>query len=367
MAVPFQTVGLIGLGLIGGSLARSIRAHYPDTQICAYDTDLNNLTQALAQGVINTACTEADAAFASCSLVILCAPVQANESYLPALKNICSPDCLISDVGSVKSGIHKAVKALGLERQFIGGHPMAGSEKSGYASSSDHLLENAYYILTACEETPGERLAAFSSYVQSLGAIPLLCSCAEHDHIVAAVSHLPHLIAASLVDLVRAQDSPDEKMKMIAAGGFEDITRLASSSPVMWEQICMLNEQPIEEMLDAYIQSLCRIKSQLCSHSSGAIRQLFETSRDYRDSLPSSASGPLARVYAIYCDIIDEAGGIAIIATILASKNISIKNIGIIHNRSFEEGVLRIEFYEEDACRLAASLLKKYRYTVYEI
>ncbi len=367
MTAHFHTVGFIGLGLIGGSLARSIRKFYPDTHICAYDTDLGNLSQALSQGVINAACSAVDASFSSCQLIFLCAPVTTNESYLPLIGKYCPSHCLITDVGSVKSGIYQAAVSSGLEDRFIGGHPMAGSEKSGYASSSDHLIENAYYILTPNENTDSALLEYFSSYLHSLGAIPLVCSCAEHDHVVAAVSHLPHLIAASLVNLVRESDTPDEKMKLIAAGGFKDITRIASSSPEMWEQICMLNEQPIEEMLDAYIQSLCQVRSALRSRSCGSIRRLFETSRDYRDSIPAASAGPISRVYAIYCDIIDEAGGIAIIATILASKNISIKNIGIIHNRSFEEGVLRIEFYEEDACRLAVSLLKKYRYTVYEI
>ena len=155
-------------------------------------------------------------------------------------------------------------------------------------------------------------------------------------------------------------------MKMIAAGGFKDITRNASSSPVMWQQICELNQKPIEEMLDRYISYLSSIREMVHNRESEEIYRLFETSRDYRNSIPDNSSGPIKKVYAIYCDIIDEAGGIATIATILASNNINIRNIGIIHNRSFEEGVLRIEFYQEDACEKAATLLRKYRYTVYE-
>ena len=202
--------------------------------------------------------------------------------------------------------------------------------------------------------------------VASLGAIPLTVKAEEHDHIVAAVSHLPHLIAAGLVNVVHDSDSPDEKMKTIAAGGFKDITRIASSSPVMWQQICALNGGPIEEMLDRYIQYMTDIRKMIHEHNEQGIYDLFEASRDYRDSIPGTSAGPIKKAYALYCDIIDEAGGIAAIATILAANRISIKNIGIIHNRSFEEGVLRIEFYEQEACDNAVLLLKKYRYIVYE-
>ncbi|MCI5480844.1 MAG: prephenate dehydrogenase [Lachnospiraceae bacterium] len=362
----FQTIGFIGLGLIGGSIARAIRKFHPDTQIAAFDTNLDNLTLSLSEGVITSACTKVDETFSSCDLIFLCAPVNDNNTYLPVIRKLMKPGAVLTDVGSVKSGIHQEVCRHGLESCFIGGHPMAGSEKSGYSNSNDHLIENAYYILTPAEEFPEEDAASMEAYVRSLGAIPLVIRMEEHDHIVAAVSHLPHLIAAGLVNVVKESDSPDEKMKMIAAGGFKDITRIASSSPVMWQQICELNQKPIEEMLDRYISYLSSIREMVHNRESEEIYRLFETSRDYRNSIPDNSSGPIKKVYAIYCDIIDEAGGIATIATILASNNINIRNIGIIHNRSFEEGVLRIEFYQEDACEKAAALLRKYRYTVYE-
>lgn len=216
--------------------------------------------------------------------------------------------------------------------------------KSGYRHSSDHLIENAYYILTPEADVPLDVVEDMEQLVVSLGAIPFTIKAEEHDHIVAAVSHLPHLIAAGLVNVVRDADSPDEKMKTIAAGGFKDITRIASSSPVMWQQICALNGGPIEEMLDRYIRYMTNIREMIHAHNAQGIYDLFETSRDYRDSIPGSSAGPIKKAFALYCDIIDEAGGIAAIATILAANRISIKNIGIIHNRSFEEGVLRIDF-----------------------
>ena len=153
----------------------------------------------------------------------------------------------------------------------------------------------------------------------------------------------------------------------LAAGGFKDITRIASSSPVMWQQICLKNGKNISHILGQYIEALIQAKLSIDTEDENALYTLFESSRDYRNSMPNTSAGPIKKQFAVYCDIIDEAGGIAAIATILASNNLSIKNIGIIHNREFEEGVLRIEFYDESSSSKASALLKKYRYIVYEV
>ena len=155
-------------------------------------------------------------------------------------------------------------------------------------------------------------------------------------------------------------------MKQLAAGGFKDITRIASSSPTMWQHICLKNKDNIVNILDEYIAVLENAKRSVADGMESDIYNFFETSKNYRNSIPGGSSGPIKRMFAVYCDIIDEAGGSATIATILAANNINLKNIGIIHNREFEEGVLRIEFYDEASSKKAAELLQKYRYVVYE-
>ncbi|MBP3926346.1 MAG: prephenate dehydrogenase/arogenate dehydrogenase family protein, partial [Clostridium sp.] len=197
-------------------------------------------------------------------------------------------------------------------------------------------------------------------------ALPVTLGYKEHDYITGTISHLPHIIASSLVNFVKASDTEEEWMKHLAAGGFKDITRIASSSPTMWQHICSQNRENITQILTGYIQLLTEAKEQIAAGDEQAVYGLFDSSRNYRNSIPDSSSGPIKKAYVVYCDIIDEAGGIAAIATILASNHLSIKNIGIIHNREFEEGVLRIEFYEEDSSKKASLLLQKYRYIVYE-
>ena len=148
-------------------------------------------------------------------------------------------------------------------------------------------------------------------------------------------------------------DNDAEYMKTIAAGGFRDITRIASSSPVMWQQICVENQKNISEVLDEFIRMLIQIRCTIDNKEAENLYEMFASSKEYRDSIDMVSSGPLSRSYVLYLDIADEAGGIATIATTLAMDNISIKNIGIIHNREFEEGVLQIEFYEEEAMERA--------------
>lgn len=361
-----KTIGFIGLGLIGGSIAKAIRKFHPDYHILAYARHKETLAAALNDGVIDGVLEKEDDRYRSCDYIFLCAPVEYNIEYLKYLKDVISSNCIITDAGSVKGPIHQAVEELGLDHNFIGGHPMAGSERSGFASSTDHLLENAYYILTPGGEVPLNKLTEFSELVDSLGAIPMVLTAQEHDFITAGVSHLPHIIASSLVNLVSALDNDAEYMKTIAAGGFRDITRIASSSPVMWQQICLENTKNISTVLDEYIRMLIQIRCSVDNKDADQLYQLFAASRDYRDSIDVTSSGLITKTYVLYLDIVDEAGGIATIATILAMEHISIKNIGIIHNREFEQGVLKIEFYEENAMKQGAALLRKRNYIIYE-
>lgn len=243
---------------------------------------------------------------------------------------------------------------------------MAGSERFGYANSKARLLENAYYILTPTPHTAPGRLDAYRILVEAMGAIPLVLDYRQHDYVTAGISHLPHVIAASLVNLVRDSDSEEGIMKMVAAGGFKDITRIASSSAAMWQQICLTNTENITRLLDSYIDSLSRIREQLNKRQGEALYQLFDSARIYRESFINASSGPIKRVYSFNVDIDDRPGMLAQVATTLAFNNINIKNIGIIHNREYEEGVLRIEFYDEASQEAAKKLLSTPQFVIHE-
>ena len=366
MNANHMTIGFIGLGLIGGSIAKTIRRIHPDSIIYGFDTDIDSLKMAKEDGTLTQYFETLDSTFSSCDIIFLCAPVSNNIEYLKELKGIISESCLLTDVGSVKEPIQSAIKELGMESNFIGGHPMAGSEKTGLSNASETLLENAYYIITPTKKSPSPAVEELTKLVRSLGAIPLVLGYEQHDYATAAISHLPHVIAYSLVNLVRESDDENEIMKTIAAGGFKDITRIASSSPVMWENICLSNQEQILKLLDNYIHTLEVVRTNIADADSPALLDAFTAAKDYRDSITITAKGALKNVYELYLDLIDETGGIATVATILASNNLSIKNIGIIHNREFEGGVLRLEMYDGESLALAVALLKKHHYTIYE-
>lgn len=358
------TCGFIGLGLIGGSIARALREKFPETRIIAYDINADTLSLALREGIANNTTTAIDASFAECDYIFLCAPVQKNDSNLLAVSRIMKPDCILTDVGSVKGSIHEHISAAGLESCFIGGHPMAGSERVGFANSKASLLENAYYILTPTPLSPSERVAEFKALVKGLGAIPIVLDSKKHDYVTAAISHLPHVVASTLVNLVRDSDSEDGIMKLVAAGGFKDITRIASSSAAMWQQICLTNTENISTLLADYIASLTAFKEALDSRKENTLYEAFDSARIYRDSFISTSRGPIKSSYSINVEIPDKSGSLAQITTLLAKEDISIKNLGISHNRESEDGALHLEFHDEAAKDKACEVLTSIGYQI---
>ena len=357
--------GFIGLGLIGGSIARALRETDPSCKIIAYSRkpelsgDLHN---ALSEKVLDDVVFSLDG-LSACDYIFLCAPVDCNISYLPELAKLISTKTILTDVGSVKSGIHAAAEAAGLSAQFIGGHPMTGSERTGFDNSNALLMENAYYAITLTEACPKERVDAFLALVKQIKSIPVVLSPSEHDDAVAAISHVPHVIAAQLVNLVRTSDEADT-MRLLAAGGFKDITRIASSSPSLWESILSANTTFVLPTLRRYISLLTEAEQALVSDNKEEIRALFSEAGEFRSSL-QERKGALPESFVLHADLRDEAGAIATFATLLAVHGISLKNIGIVHNRAYEQGALRIEFYDRDALDRAYALLTDNRFTVY--
>ena len=361
--------GFVGLGLIGGSIARNLRKLYPDSTILVYYYNKEKINPELLlaqeEGIVNTIVTNFTEGFPQCDIIFLCAPVLKNISYLSKLKEVMKPDCILTDVGSVKGNIHDAIRKENMETYFIGGHPMAGSEKTGYGNSTLSLLENAFYVLTPTIKTPDSHLNTMEKLVKAIGAIPIILQAKEHDNVTAAISHVPHIIAATLVNLVQDHDDGKEHMRALAAGGFKDITRIASSSPIMWENICLTNPDSIVSFLHIFNDYIQQIITAIEQNNSDYLLNYFGRSKSYRDNIQNKSVSIIEPVYEILVDVMDKKGTIATVATILASHDISIKNIGIIHNREFSQGALHIEFYEEAVRMNAISILKDYNYKLF--
>ncbi len=364
-------LGFIGFGLIGASIAKALKANKPGKYgICVYDyhKDENpSLNKAVADGCIDSLRKDFNDLF-SCRAVFLCAPALKNIPYLSQLKEEAEKRKtelpLLSDVGSVKGNIVKAAEELGLGERFIGGHPMAGSEKTGYENAGEKLLENAYYILTPAAGSSENDLDFLKELVTDTGALPVVLDCDTHDRVTAAISHVPHIVAMELVNLVQDAGDDTELMKLLAAGGFKDITRIASSSPDMWQSILLSNREQILDTLDRFQDALVRIEAAMISNDGKYIYRNFDRAGDFRSRIPDNR-GMLKKNYRFYVDIEDKAGAIAEIAGLLHQGGISIKNIGIIHNRDYEDGVLRVEFYSPEDEEKAALLLENNKYIVH--
>ncbi len=173
MNIKFEKITFIGLGLIGGSIAKAIREKYPATTIYTHASHIETIQKAYEEGVSNNFEFLSIEELAKSDIIFLCSPVRINIEYLKKIKPYISEDTLITDVGSVKGDIQKAIEEEQLEEHFIGGHPMAGSENTGFDAASSTLIENAYYILTADEKISDETRKSFKTYIQSLGAIPI--------------------------------------------------------------------------------------------------------------------------------------------------------------------------------------------------
>ena len=191
--------------------------------------------------------------------------------------------------------------------------------------------------------------------------------CAKHDRIVAGVSHIPHLAAAALVELVKNNDYSDGLMKLVAAGGFKDITRVASSSPSMWKEICESNDVNISAFLGDLIDRLSEIREKVAGGDGEYIAELFDDAGTYRNSFNTLSAGPIKDSHKFSVDISDEPGAIASVATILAVNGINIKNIGIQHNREYIGGDMTVGFWDGDSKTKAAEILTGKGYSLHGV
>lgn len=361
-----NNITIIGLGLIGGSIARALHDKLDIRSITAVDSDKAALTNAMHDGVISKGFTDLDSSIYDSDIIFICTPVSQTIHYIDKIAPYVSDKCIITDVCSTKDQIMSHVEAMNRTFCFIGGHPMAGTEKSGYENSFSHLFENAYYVLTPCACAPSQALDILRGIIESFGAIPIVMNSGEHDRVTGSISHLPHIIAATLVNLVNRLDSGDGRMQTLAAGGFKDITRIASSDPEMWQNIVLSNKEQLMELTALFENSLKEFTGILKREDSDAIYDYFDTARKYRNSISSRPTGLLQPLYRLVVDVQDKPGIIGEIATLLGNHNINIKNIHVTNSREFEQGCLIIALPDITSVEAAFNALVDAGYKVYK-
>lgn len=275
---------IIGVGLIGGSLARALKQRGYCNEVVGCGRDGSHLQKAVELGVIDRFSTDIGEAVTGADMVVVAVPLGAMESCFRAMIGHLAADAVITDVGSAKGGVVTAARAAfgELPAGFVPGHPIAGTEKSGVEASFAELYQQRRVIITPLAESAPEAVAKVRSMWQQTGAVVDEMDAAHHDEVFAATSHLPHLLAFSLVNTLVNMDESEEIFRY-AASGFRDTTRIASSDPVMWRDISLANRDAILVMLDRYSQELELLKSAVRDADGESLRLAFARAKAARD------------------------------------------------------------------------------------
>lgn len=282
-------IGFIGFGLIGGSIAKALKNKLPHLKIIAYTRNHEDTDTAVEEGVVDVALSSIDNTFSEADIIFICTPVKIILNIMNELKPYLSSNQTVTDVGSVKGYVHKCAKEVGISDIYIGGHPMAGSEKSGYMAAYSALFAGKNYIITKNTELSNDpvynrKVSRLCELIALLGCNIVTMDPNEHDYAVAGISHVPHLVSAALVQTVIKMDTENKDMKRCIATGFTDSTRIAASSPEMWSQICLTNRDEILTVLDGYLDILKNIRESVANEDELAIKKIFQDARDYRNS-----------------------------------------------------------------------------------
>lgn len=280
----FERAAIIGVGLIGGSLARAIKKKGLAGKVIGAGRSKENMEKALELGIIDEIATP-EKSVENADIVFFCGPVLSIPKTLQKIAPRIKDGALVSDTGSTKMGIVNTGDRIAEDRfAFVGSHPIAGTEKSGAAASSDNLFEGHKCIITKTDSTPEEGIEKIKRLWEEIGMETVIMDPETHDRIMAAVSHLPHMVVYALVNVVSELEKEDDLLKF-AAGGFRDFTRIASSPPEMWADIVLTNPVNVWELIGMVRDQLDQIESAIRARDQKRLKELFKNSNSFRNKL----------------------------------------------------------------------------------
>lgn len=345
-------VGIIGLGLMGGSIAKCLSKNNKVEKIIAYDKNLEDLKMAKKESIITDYTTSIDSSFSNLDYIFVCIPVSFISNTIKELLKYISSECIIMDIGSTKKTIVTELEKLDIN--YVGTHPMVGKEKSGFAYADSHLYDNAYFLITKTDKTKQENIQKVKDIILLLNAKPYIIPLDKHDSIVSTISHVPHIIASTLVNMASNLEDEDNNLRILAAGGFKDITRIASSGPQMWQNICLENSDEILKTIQIFKASLDTIEKDILDKNSKKIYNFLEEAKTFRDSIDT-----MKKDNEIIMKIKNTPGELQKIISILADNNLNIRNLSIQDDIDEKHGTLKLYFDNIDKKELALLVLKK--------
>ncbi len=356
-----DNIAIIGVGLIGGSLGLAFKRFGISRSIIGISRE-ETLKLAADIGAIDDGYPYSQLAegVAMADVVFLCTPIARILKLVREVISCASPGTIVTDVGSTKSEITAAARSsLKDNVYFIGGHPMAGSERRGVGAADPFLFQNAIYVLTPSESVPEAKLKHLTDIVDGIGARVVVIDPELHDRIAAAVSHLPQMISVALVNMAGKLGEDEPLFLKMAAGGFRDMTRIASSPYQIWKDICQTNTERIAEFIDLYTESISEIKNHL---QRGGLEEDFDYGNRVRGSIPKDSKGFISSLQEILVVVEDKPGVIAKISGALAAEKINIKDIEVLKVRENEGGTLRLAFDSRSTASRAIEIIRKAGY-----
>ncbi|AXF54897.1 prephenate dehydrogenase [Salicibibacter kimchii] len=358
---------VIGLGLIGGSVALAIRARH-QVHITGVDVHEASLRMAKALEIIDEGHTMIEESVQEADIIIIATPVSKTMEIMDEIARLpMKAGVIITDVGSTKGTVmEKSERLFGNKgATFIGGHPMAGSHKSGVQGSRGDLFENAFYCLTPGETADASEVERLKRWLSGTNAHFIELGSNLHDLLAGSVSHLPHIVASSLVHQLADLQQEHPVLGDLAAGGFKDITRIASANPVMWRDILVHNKHVLLPMMERWQSDMQTIQSLIEEGDDAHLQRFFSDAKQHRDGLPSKKKGAIPAFYDLFVDVADHPGAISEVTGILADKDISITNIRIMEAREDIMGVLRLSFRKEADRQKGMDCLEAEQFSVY--
>lgn len=359
MTRPFERVTIVGVGLIGGSIGLALRTLPEPPHVTGVDADAASLAIALERGAVDEACApeSADAALLASDLVVIATPVRAAEAWLRRLGEL-GYHGIVTDAASTKAAIVKAAaRLLSPAATFVGGHPMAGSERSGAAAADAELFRGAYYVLTPLDDTKADAYRRLHQLITSIGARVIALAPEAHDEAVAAISHVPHVTASALTNLAAARADGGDDVLRLAAGGFKDMTRIAAGSPDLWAGICVDNRDAVVRGLSELGAQLGEFETLLREGDVAGVRSWLGRAADVRRSLPARWVPASERLREMTVSMTDRPGAVSAITQAAARAGCNIEDIGIDHVTE-STAVLHLLLTDEgDADSLVADLV----------
>ena len=358
----FRRIAVVGFGLVGASFAAAVRAAYPDTRVLAVDIDERTLAEAVERGWATDGALPDDPAFErfvgdGCDLVVLATPVGAAERYFEDLAR-WDYRGIVTDTASTKARITAlAERVLPHPENFVPGHPMAGSEVNGIEGARPDLFKGAHWILCPDADTPAEHFPRLHELVTSIGARVIALPREDHDEAVAVVSHVPHIMASSLVQLASRHADDQQALMRLAAGGFKDSTRIAAGSPELWCGIAFDNKDALSDGLDEIQGIIGAFADALASDDRAALTVLLADAAAARRALPVAWVPSTERLLEVHIPMEDRPGVVAEVTTVTSSVGCNIQSIEIDHVTE-DSAVLSLVLTDEgDIGQLSAQLI----------